>query len=258
MNVGANQKLKSLGCGFGVEPATFRRYAKRRGDTQQGNEIMSDAAWYYAVGSEQRGPASADDVALLIGRGEIGPDTLVWREGMSEWAAARASLPGSMVPQSWVDGMSSSAANPPQVPTSVGSGGAYQHPDHPFEVWRIVPKRFLQFRGRARRSEYWYWYMIIACIAPILAIVLLIPVGLSVEAAANGDPELGAGTLFLLLAFFVGFLLVNLSVSVRRLHDVGRSGFWLLLVLVPYIGIFVVTWMLAWPGQKQDNKHGPA
>jgi hypothetical protein len=43
--------------------------------------MMSDAAWYYAVGSEQRGPVSTDDIALLIGRGEIGPDTLMWREG---------------------------------------------------------------------------------------------------------------------------------------------------------------------------------
>ena len=53
---------------------------------------MSDVSWFYAVGSEQHGPIAEAAIPQLITRGDIGPETLVWREGMDGWAAARASL----------------------------------------------------------------------------------------------------------------------------------------------------------------------
>ena len=53
------------------------------------------------------------------------------------------------------------------------------------------------------------------------------------------------------------FFLPNLAVTVRRLHDVGRSGFWLLLVLVPVIGALIVLVFLLLESQREPNKWGP-
>lgn len=217
---------------------------------------MSDAAWYYAVGSEQRGPASTDDVALLIGRGDIGPDTLVWREGMSEWAAARASLPGSMVPQSWVDGISAPAtggATPPsfgQAPSDGGathSGGSTYHPTQFADVIRTVFGRYVQFSGRARRSEYWYWILFIVLVSIALSVVDGVIFGF-------GDSDLAIlGPLFSL-----GTFLPSLAVGFRRMHDLGRSAWWLLLALIPLIGSLILIYWFAQRGDEGDNQYGPA
>lgn len=217
---------------------------------------MSDAAWYYAVGSEQRGPASTDDVALLIGRGEIGPDTLVWREGMSEWAAARASLPGSMVPQSWVDGMSApvtGAATAPgfgQAPNADGAAhaaGATYHPTQLVDVIRTVFGRYVQFSGRARRSEYWYWILFIVLVSIALSVVDGVIFGF-------GDSDLA----FLGPLFSLGTFLPSLAVGFRRMHDLGRSAWWLLLALIPLIGSLILIYWFAQRGDEGDNQYGPA
>lgn len=217
---------------------------------------MSDAAWYYAVGGEQRGPASTDDVALLIGRGEIGPDTLVWREGMSEWAAARASLPGSMVPQSWVDGMSAPAtggATPPGFgQTSNDGGAAYAagatyHPTQFADVIRTVFGRYVQFRGRARRSEYWYWILFIVLVSIALAVVDGVIFGFDESDLAVLGP-----------LFSLGTFLPSLAVGFRRMHDLGRSAWWLLLALIPLIGSLILIYWFAQRGDEGDNQYGPA
>lgn len=106
-------------------------------------------------------------------------------------------------------------------------------------------RNYFNFSGRARRKEYWIFTLgnfIIFWLSAIL-LVSLFP---------NNDTP---GVLFLFVYGVVMFL-PSLSITVRRLHDIGRSGWWNLLALIPLIGwipIFVFTCMES----ESDNKYGP-
>lgn len=225
---------------------------------------MTDAVWHYAVGNEQIGPADEAELAVAIGRGEIGPDTLVWREGMQDWSAARATLPGNLVPQSWADSL------PPSIGAgtvaSVGAGGTFQdgqsdtaygqphgdmggyfHPTIFGDVIKTVFNRYIRFSGRARRSEYWYWILFI----------LLGSLGLSViDGFIFGFGENDGGVLGPL--FSLATIVPSLAVGFRRMHDTGRSAWWLLLGLIPLVGAIILIVWFAKRGDEHDNQFGPA
>lgn len=218
---------------------------------------MTDAVWHYAANDEQFGPLNEADLAVAIGRGAIGPDTLVWREGMAGWAAARATLPGNLMPQSWADSlppMVGAGGTFGQAPQSgsvgthqhAGMGGTY-HPTQFADVIKTVFGRYIQFSGRARRSEYWYWVLF----------VVLVSIGLSVVDGfifGFGESDLAVlGPLFSLATF-----LPSLAVGFRRMHDTGRSAWWLLIGLIPLVGAIILIVWLAKRGDEQDNQYGPA
>lgn len=221
---------------------------------------MTDAVWYYAVGNEQRGPMSEAELAVAIGRGEIGPDTLVWREGMEGWTAARATLPGNLVPQSWVDSL------PPSLGTGVAAGGTfgqsgqsgsayaasqgdiggYFHPTSFGDVIKTVFNRYTQFSGRARRSEYWYWVLFVVLCSLGFSIIDGFIFGFDQDDIAI------IGPLFSLVT-----LVPSLAVGFRRMHDTGRSAWWLLIGLIPLIGsIILIVWFVK-RGEEHDNQYGP-
>jgi uncharacterized membrane protein YhaH (DUF805 family) len=90
-------------------------------------------------------------------------------------------------------------------------------------------KNYADFSGRARRKEYWLFTLY-----NIIIFVALVTLG-----ALVGFPG-GAEGVFVFVAFYmVGVLIPALAVSVRRLHDTGRSGWWLLLYFVPFGAYFV-------------------
>jgi uncharacterized membrane protein YhaH (DUF805 family) len=110
------------------------------------------------------------------------------------------------------------------------------------EAVRSVLGQYVGFSGRARRSEYWYW----ALAAGIVAVVLF----LLSEAAKI--------FFVLYLLFGLAILLPNLGVLWRRLHDTGRSGWWVLIALVPIVGsitLLVFTCIDSTPGA---NQYGPS
>ena len=110
------------------------------------------------------------------------------------------------------------------------------------EAVRSVLNKYADFNGRARRSEYWYWTL--AVILGYLVIAIL--------SAVLGK----LGTILLVLAV-LAVVLPGLAVAVRRLHDTGRSGWWLLLGIVPFGGIVILVFecMDSTPG---DNAYGPS
>lgn len=110
-----------------------------------------------------------------------------------------------------------------------------------------VLQNYADFSGRARRTEYWMFTLFNG----------LISIALSVLDISFGtfDAEAGVGLLSTIYAFAV--LIPSLAVFVRRLHDTGRSGWWLLIGLIPLIGgivLFVFTVMDSEPGR---NDYGP-
>lgn len=102
-----------------------------------------------------------------------------------------------------------------------------------------VLKKYTTFSGRARRKEYWMFTLfniIAACIAMVI------------------DGVLG-GTGIVTIIYVLATLLPSLAVTVRRLHDTGRSAWWLLLGLVPFVSIVLIIFMCL-EGQLQSNQYG--
>ncbi len=128
---------------------------------------------------------------------------------------------------------------------------------------RAITAYYANFSGRARRKEYWSFMVV-----PVLVLVLLGVVMAGLAAAAQGDPSGVSPAMMVMIGIFVIFLLAiiipSLAVSVRRLHDIGQSG-WLVLILVivgliPYLGIlstigYIVLGIVE--GQPGSNKYGP-
>ncbi|GAB6900386.1 hypothetical protein JCM9957A_34760 [Kineosporia succinea] len=115
----------------------------------------------------------------------------------------------------------------------------------------VLTQKYATFQGRARRSEYWWWYL-----AYVLGVFAsLIVVGILV--AILGDNALSSALLVLwyVVAVF-GFLVPNLAVGVRRLHDTGRSGWWWLISIVPFGGLVLLVFMVL-DSEPGSNQYGP-
>jgi uncharacterized membrane protein YhaH (DUF805 family) len=107
--------------------------------------------------------------------------------------------------------------------------------------WKqVVLERYAQFTGRARRAEYW-WFTLAS---------LIIGVVLSM---------LGAASVIFNIVYFIYALAVlvpSLAVGIRRLHDTDRSGWWLLIALVPFVGFIILIVFLATDGTRGTNQYG--
>ncbi|MFB9994301.1 DUF805 domain-containing protein [Deinococcus oregonensis] len=110
-------------------------------------------------------------------------------------------------------------------------------------------RRFKDFSGRSRRREYWISTLIFQ----------LILIGLSrLEMVLDlnfGVPEVEEGPLVLL--YNVILFIPVLALNIRRLHDVGRSGWWLFMSLVPLVGWLVLLNFFVREGEARSNKWGP-
>ena len=115
--------------------------------------------------------------------------------------------------------------------------------------WYVaVLQKYFDFGGRARRAEYWN-FVLFNMIASILLIVVDQVIG-------TGSLESGTGLLSGIYTLAV--LLPSLGVSVRRLHDTGRSGWWLLISLVPLVGLIVLLIFTISDSDAGSNQYGPS
>jgi len=105
-------------------------------------------------------------------------------------------------------------------------------------------RKYVDFQGRARRSEYWLFVLFqIVVLGATLMLGMLM---------AGGNPENTVAIIPYYIALLVLFL-PSLAVSVRRMHDTNRSGWWVLISLVPFIGIIwylVLTVLDGTPGRN--------
>ena len=108
---------------------------------------------------------------------------------------------------------------------------------------KSVYSNYVNFQGRARRSEYWWFYLFYIIVAVVLQVL-----------TATVSETLG-GVLYLL--FVLGTFLPMLAVAVRRLHDTGKSGWWILLALIPIVGAIVLIIFYVGDSQPGANKYGP-
>jgi uncharacterized membrane protein YhaH (DUF805 family) len=109
-----------------------------------------------------------------------------------------------------------------------------------------VLKNYFNFEGRARRKEYWMF----------LLISVLISAGLGIVDGITGlKSSMGIGALGGLYSLAV--IVPSISVAARRLHDIGKSGWWQLIGLIPIIGWIVLIVWAATEGQPGPNRFGP-
>lgn len=116
--------------------------------------------------------------------------------------------------------------------------------------WMVAPlRKYAHFGGRARRKEYWWFAVFTMLIAIPLAIGDVLILGFDNYAAYGGGPLLGLMGLALFLP--------SLGVSIRRLHDHDRSGWWLLVALLPIVGALVLLFWYCSRGTIGVNRYGP-
>jgi uncharacterized membrane protein YhaH (DUF805 family) len=108
------------------------------------------------------------------------------------------------------------------------------------EWYLAVLKKYAVFQGRARRKEYWMFTLISLLVAIAFVIV---------DSVLFGGPSLFYGL------YGLAVLLPGLAVTVRRIHDTGRSGWWLLIAFVPIVGL-VLLYFLVQDSQEGSNEHG--
>lgn len=107
-------------------------------------------------------------------------------------------------------------------------------------------KKYAVFEGRARRREYWFFALFVVLISVVLTII---------DAMIGTMTSQGAGILSGL--FGLAVLIPSLAVGARRLHDTGRSGWWLLIGLIPFIGAIVLIVFFVLDSQPGTNAYGP-
>jgi uncharacterized membrane protein YhaH (DUF805 family) len=107
-------------------------------------------------------------------------------------------------------------------------------------------QEYATFSGRARRAEYWYF-------------VLFYLIGIFVTSFLDGmlgSFSMEAGIGLLSGIFILVHILPSIAVSVRRLHDIGRTGWWYLIIVIPLIGPLVL-FIFSLLDSKEDNQYGP-
>ncbi|WP_323961639.1 DUF805 domain-containing protein [Arthrobacter sp. JZ12] len=121
-------------------------------------------------------------------------------------------------------------------------------------------KKYATFHGRASRSEYWWWALVSVLVSFVINIIS------GAGAAATTDLTTGTGGAGSMFGIILGFLwfaatiVPSLALVVRRLHDVNLSGWFLLVVLVPFLGAIALIVMMILPsnpaGQRYDRPEG--
>ncbi len=95
--------------------------------------------------------------------------------------------------------------------------------------------KYAEFTGRARRSEYWWFFLFNVGVTTVLSYV--------------------NQTLYIVAV--LALLLPGIAVGVRRLHDTGRSGWFLFIALIPIVGVIILIVFLATDGDADANEYGP-
>ena len=119
---------------------------------------------------------------------------------------------------------------------------------------RSVLSNYATFSGRASRPELWWWFLsvlIILILTELIDAYLIVPF-LGLENAVDADR-----TRPLSWIVSLALILPNLAVGARRLHDIGKSAWWLLVGLIPLIGTLVLIYFYLQPSDTGRNAYGP-
>lgn len=114
------------------------------------------------------------------------------------------------------------------------------------EAVRSALSQYATFSGRARRSAYW-WFFLFLFLVYVVASIL--------DAILGTTWGYGGGVIYTLA--WLALLLPSLAVLVRRLHDTGRTGWWVLIGLIPLVGAIILLVFCVQDGDPAPNQYGP-
>jgi uncharacterized membrane protein YhaH (DUF805 family) len=119
--------------------------------------------------------------------------------------------------------------------------------------WMLMPlKRYADFNGRSRRKEYWMFTLLNFIVAVVLYALMFM--GINYE---TGEPGvLGMLAMGLLGIYFLAILIPSIAVQVRRFHDQEKSGWFVLLGLIPFVGGLIVIVFMCLEGTRGPNRFG--
>ena len=104
----------------------------------------------------------------------------------------------------------------------------------------VIRNKYADFNGRARRAEYWYYLLFNSLISTALGLVTGL-IGLD----------------WLTYIYSIALLVPGIAIGVRRLHDIGKSGWWYLIVFIPLIGVIWFIILMVKEGDNGNNAYGP-
>jgi uncharacterized membrane protein YhaH (DUF805 family)/cold shock CspA family protein len=120
---------------------------------------------------------------------------------------------------------------------------------------RALTTNYANFSGRARRKEYWGYVLFLLIFA---AIVIGVAVALDVNSGnLDVSDELPVITISAIGLLILATLIPSIAITVRRQHDIGISGWFYLLIFVPYVGNMIIFVFTLIPSQRHENKWGP-
>ena len=114
----------------------------------------------------------------------------------------------------------------------------------------VLKNNYSNFDGRARRSEFWYYNLMNMIIVITLVILVVALVAVTQSAIIGGIIGI------LILLYVLGTFIPSIAVLVRRLHDVGKSGWWYFIALVPIVGTIWLLVLLFTDSQEGSNEYG--
>jgi len=115
-----------------------------------------------------------------------------------------------------------------------------------------IKNRYAKFDGRATRSEYWYFilfYFIFSIIAATLDSLVINPM------LGASSTEAGQGGILQML-FALGLLIPSIALGIRRFHDIGKSGWWMLIGFIPILGLLALIYFYVQDSQSGSNLYG--
>jgi uncharacterized membrane protein YhaH (DUF805 family) len=112
-------------------------------------------------------------------------------------------------------------------------------------------KKFANFSDRARRSEFWFFQLFLAIVEFFLQFLSSMFMN-----ARSG--QMAEGAAIILLIFLLIILIPSLAVTVRRLHDIGKSGWYILIGLIPILGFFILLYFMCIDSEVVPNEYGPS
>lgn len=124
----------------------------------------------------------------------------------------------------------------------------------PVAAWRLFVAKYFRLSGRASRAEFWWWLLGFALVSVLLSFVsrAVVPAPTSADPAVVFDYSLRVSMLQLIWAAlnFIGAI----ALTVRRLHDIGLSGWWWFVQLVPVVGSLAMIVLVALPSRAYGSR----
>jgi len=124
--------------------------------------------------------------------------------------------------------------------------------------WMILPyRRYFEFGGRSRRKEFWMFTLFVFLVGIVISALFGVGVAEQVDGFASYTRRLTPTGNAIQGLFSLATIIPSLAVAARRLHDTGRSAWWLLLLFFVFVGWIVLLVFYCLDGDKGPNRFGP-